>query len=108
MDEIAQRIFEAMKNKGMNQKQLASKIKAIPQTITDWKTGKTTSYTDYMASLSVVLDVSIDYLMTGRKEVPAEISVLTADQLKAIEKIKNMPPEELARKMAALEAVLDM
>lgn len=33
---------------------------------------------------------------------------LTENQIRAIEKIKNMPPEELAKKMAALEAVLDM
>lgn len=44
-----------------------------------------------------------------QKEKPtAEIGELTPEQIKAIEKIKKMPPDELARKMPALEAVLDM
>ena len=44
----------------------------------------------------------------NKKSPAPEGAGLTPDQIKAIEKIKNMPPEELARKMAALEAVLDM
>ena len=78
----------------MNQKQLASKINAIPQTITDWKTGKTTSYTDYMASLSDVLGVSIDYLMTGEKETPiVQDDGLTEKERDLIERFRKLPPD---------------
>ena len=66
---------------------------------------------DRLVEIAAYLDVSTTYL-TGEdenKKSPApEGAELTPDQIKAIEKIKNMPPEELARKMAALEAVLDM
>lgn len=64
------------------------------------------------ATLQKVADyfgVTVAELTAENEKSPApEGAELTPDQIKAIEKIKNMPPEELARKMAALEAVLDM
>lgn len=66
---------------------------------------------DRLVEIASYLDVTTTYLTgeTDSKKSPApEGAELTPDQIRAIEKIKNMPPEELARKMAALEAVLDM
>lgn len=66
---------------------------------------------DRLVEIASYLGVTTTYL-TGEdenKKSPAHDGAeLTPDQIRAIEKIKNMPPEELARKMAALEAVLDM
>lgn len=109
MDDIVIRILQQSKAVGISQKNLAEKIGIRPQAITEWKIGTTTSYTKYLPQIADVLNVSIDYLMTGEKETTiVSDDALTSDQRKAIEKIKNMPPEELARKMAALEAVLNM
>lgn len=76
-----------------------------------WKKGKIPSDTT-LAKLSDYFGVSVEWLKgeTEQKEKsPApESAELTPDHIRAIEKIKNMPPEELAKKMAALEAVLDM
>ena len=61
--------------------------------------------------LAVYFGVSVGQLLghvENKKSPSPEGAELTPDQIKAIEKIKNMPPEELARKMAALEAVLNM
>ena len=64
------------------------------------------------ATLQKVADyfgITVSELTAENEKSPApEGAGLTPDQIRAIEKIKNMPPEELARKMAALEAVLDM
>lgn len=65
---------------------------------------------DRLFAIAKYLDVSFEYLMgeTSQKKPAQESAELTEEQIRAIEKIKNMPPEELAKKMAALEAVLDM
>lgn len=79
-------------------------------TVTRWKNGSNPN----SATLYKVADyfgVTVEFLLGAddNKKSPAHDGAeLTPDQIKAIEKIKNMPPEELARKMAALEAVLDM
>lgn len=67
--------------------------------------------TDTAQKIADYFGVSVDRVLGSEqkeKPTPQMESELTQDQIRAIEKIKNMPPEELARKMAALEAVLDM
>lgn len=87
---------------------------------TKWKKTGATPNGETLNIIAEYFGVSIDYLLGAEtkntlagedenKKSPApEGAELTPEQIKAIEKIKNMPPEELARKMAALEAVLDM
>lgn len=80
-------------------------------TVTRWKNGSNPN----SATLFKVADyfgVTVEYLLEDHSEqkekLSAESEELTVDQKRAIEKILNMPPEELSRKMVALEAVLDM
>lgn len=81
-------------------------------TLTSLKNGRTKKIsTDNLAKMAVRLGVSVDELLGSdqKEKSPAPDGVgLSDDQKKAIEKILSLPPEELSKKMAALEAVLDM
>lgn len=80
--------------------------------ITDLKMERKNSITvDTAKKIADYFGVSVDRVLgSDQKEKPTTETdgELTQEQVRAIEKIKNMPPEELAKKMAPLEALLDM
>lgn len=78
-------------------------------TVPGWKKGAVPRQSA-LVKLAEYFGVTVGYLLgyEQQKKPIAQDDGLTEDQVRAIEKIKNMPPDELARKMAALEAVLDM
>lgn len=61
------RIFEMMKYRGLNQKQLAEALGVSPQTITDWKKDNSRSFMSgpVILELSRVLGSPIGYLIWG-------------------------------------------
>lgn len=102
MDDIVSRIILAMKEKGIDQKTLAAEIGVRPQAITEWKKGITASYTRYIQSISNVLGVSADYLLTGQVSEPApdpELSELVA-------KFGNLTPEQKAKVIGYMEGLI--
>lgn len=64
MDTIS-RIFELLSLHHMEQKELASQIGIMPQTVTDWKNGKSKSYTKYIPQIATILGTTTEYLLTG-------------------------------------------
>lgn len=65
MDSCVERILEAISSLGIDQKSFAQMIGVRPQTITDWKNGKTLSYKRYIEKIAEVLDTTTEYLLTG-------------------------------------------
>ena len=76
-----------------------------------WESGTSTSYKKKIHEIATKYNVSVEWLRgesDQKEKSDAYSDGLTDDQRKAINKILNTPPEELSKKMAALEAVLDM
>lgn len=71
MDETAKRIFLLLKEKGIDQKEFAVLIGTTDKTVSTWSTGRTKSYRKYIPQIASVLETTVDYLLTGRKEKPA-------------------------------------
>lgn len=71
MDETAKRIFLLLKEKGIDQKEFAVLIGTTDKTVSTWSTGRTKSYRKYILQIASVLETTVDYLLTGRKEKPA-------------------------------------
>lgn len=69
MDITVERIMMLLKEKNIEQKDLAEHLGIKKQTITDWKTGKTKSYQKCIDKIAVFFNVSIDYLL-GRTDSP--------------------------------------
>ena len=73
-DEMRDRIFTLMKELGISQKELAEKIHVSSQTITDWKKGKSTSFTSKLPELSIALQTTPTWIWFGQgyKHLSAE------------------------------------
>lgn len=67
-----ERISALMEDRGTTNKELADYIQTRPQTITDWKKGKTQSYTKFYPKIAAYFGVSVDYLAGGSQFSEAE------------------------------------
>ena len=73
--DIGQRIAKLRKEKGYSQVELAKRLNVSDKTVSKWENGGMPSI-DLLPALASLLDVSIDYLMTGNEKVaPAEENV---------------------------------
>ena len=63
MDDILLRTFKLLNEQRLEQKDLAEAINVKPQVISDWKSGKTKSYTKYIDQIASFFGVSVDYLL---------------------------------------------
>ena len=63
MNDILLRTFKLLSEQRLEQKDLAEAINVKPQVISDWKSGKTKSYTKYIDQIASFLGVSVDYLL---------------------------------------------
>lgn len=118
MDIYQDRIRPLFTNSGLQDKEIEALFDLPRGVIYKWGTGKYKSYQKYIPQIAAYFHVSTDYLLGNtddpqpvRKEenpITQTSDGLTDEQRIAIEKIKSMSPEELAKKMAALNAVLDM
>lgn len=59
------RIFELLKKRKISQKEFAAKINVTPQTITDWKKGKSSSFLSMLGKISVALETTPIWLFSG-------------------------------------------
>lgn len=66
---IRDRIFDLMKARGMSQKDFARAINVSPQTITDWKNGKSHSFAGMMSVIPPALETTAGWLLAGKGEV---------------------------------------
>ena len=67
----ADRIFDLLRERGMEQKELARRIGVSDKTVSAWRTGRARSYAKYLAEIAEALSVSVEDLVKsgiGRKE----------------------------------------
>lgn len=67
-DEARTRIFHLLSEREMSQKEFADKLKVSSQTITDWKKGKSNSFTRNLEGIANVLDTTPGWLLFGKGE----------------------------------------
>lgn len=72
--DVRNRIFKALSESGMSQKEFALRIQVSPQTITDWKKGKSFSFIKILGAIAIALKTSPAWLVfgTGGKDMPKE------------------------------------
>lgn len=79
-DTITKRIFEEMKIKKITQSELAKKLGIGQSTVANWKKRNCPPPINYLEKLSEILEVSIDYLVTGT-ENPTKYKLTKKEQL---------------------------
>lgn len=109
---ISDRIFEIMKKKGISQKEF-SKRTGIPQsTISDWKGKRVNPSSDKIMIICQALDSSPYEILSGiekDKYQPVDFLVIDkkSEECRLIEQYRRMKPEDQARLMGYMEAILE-
>lgn len=89
MNDIIKRIIELLESRKIEQQVLADYLGIKKGNITEWKAGRTKSYTKYIDKIAEFFDVTTDYLLYGT-ETP------TFDEKKAIDAlVKTYSTDEL-------------
>ena len=108
---IGPRIAALRRERGLSQADLASRIQVSPSALGMYEQGRREPSVDTMVALARALEVTTDFLLTGRVATPAEADALSALILsrvttadRRLEERENRPfsREELAVLMAAL------
>lgn len=95
MYEIYQRLLD---EKGLKNSDVSRGANVSNMTLSDWKHGKTTPKTDTIQKIADFLEVSVDYLMTGKEhEFTVEMADIDADLVMMEKRLK-----EYALKMSKL------
>ena len=74
MTDIAERIFNLLKEKGIEQKKFATLIGTTDKTVSAWKNERSASYNKKLSQIAEVLDTSVEYLLNGEEKGPVQNS----------------------------------
>ena len=84
---LGKRIADLRREKGFKQDELAEKLGISPQAVSKWENDQTCPDISLLPSLAKILGVSIDELLSGKKEEAPEVKILPESERKDI---KNM------------------
>lgn len=106
-----ERIFYRLKEMGLEQKAFAQALGTTDKTVSAWKTGRSKSYTKYLPQIAKVIDMPVEYILTGEKKEPAPTPKSEDELVNAIilgrdgKAVKRTYTKE---QMEALRKVLDV
>ena len=116
-DPLLSKILALAKEQGMNQKSLAQQLHINPVTISEWKKGKSTSYSDVkmIRNIATLLKVDVSELIGGKK-APApsdgsgQIQPMNEREQELIRIARELDPErqDLLLRIAAAVAYKDV
>lgn len=100
---LGDRIARLRRTKGWNQKDLADRIGAKPSQISKFERGSYLPRPDLLPRLAEALEVSLDYLMTGRSTGEARRDFRLRERVEALE---GLPSSQRDNLIAFLDALL--
>lgn len=65
--QIVQRIFQLLEKQGKGQKELATFLSVSPTTVNAWKKRNSDIPSSYISAIADFLNVSCEYILTGKK-----------------------------------------
>ena len=84
---LGKRIADLRHEKGWKQDELAEKLGVSPQAVSKWENDQTCPDISLLPSLANLLGVSVDELLSGKKDDEPEVKILPESERK---EIKNM------------------
>ena len=97
MDVIATRIFDLVKEHGIEQKEFALMLGVTDKKVSAWKTGRSSTYTKILPQIADALSTTTEYLLNGTKiEKPETLSGsgLSEGEELLIQLFRLLPQEE--------------
>lgn len=104
---ISQRIFAILKEKGKKQKQMSIYTGISEAAISDWKKKGTNPSSDKVFVIANFLDVSIEYLLTG-KESKKESIVLSKNEQELLNTFNQLSQDSKIRLIERAETLLEL
>ena len=109
---ITERIFVALAQKKLSQKEFAKRIEVNEKTVSAWKKNNSLPPVDKISKISDCLGVTINYLLTGEEEKPVIQQSQNFQQINSREKellkyFKMLSNEEQIRLIARAEVLAE-
>lgn len=101
-ESLGDRIARLRRAKGWNQTELADRIGATPSQVSKYERGSYLPRPDVLPRLGEALEVSLDYLMTGRSGEPRRDFRLR----ERVEALETLPETQRTNLVAFLDALL--
>lgn len=103
---LGTRIAALRRNVGLSQAQLASRLGISASAMGMYEQGRREPSADTLLALSRELQVSVDYLLTGQAQTPAESETLSALLLRQVaaadRRLENRPDRPFSRQELAV------
>ncbi len=107
-NEIRNRIFRLLSEKGIGQKEFAVLIGTTDKTVSAWKTGRVDSFSSmkWLPKIAEVLDTSVEYLLNGSENAPTS-SKANEREKEFMRLFEQLTPEQQDLILAQLKGVVD-
>jgi transcriptional regulator with XRE-family HTH domain len=79
--QVVQRVFQLLEEQGKGQKELAHFLNVSPTTVSAWKKRNSDIPSSYISAIADFLNVSCEYILTGKKNSSSEFS---EDEIKVL------------------------
>ena len=94
------RLFALIDAKYKEQKDFAAEIGVLPQLVSAWRKRTSKSYTKYLPQITVALDATAEYILTGKEESPApEGAGLTQEFARIFDQLSPQAQNEIIAEM---------
>ena len=101
--DIGERLITIRKERGISQEAVAEYLDTTRQTVSRYENGSNVIPADVLAGLSQLYNVSVDYILTGKKQsLPQQIDV------EILSMIEGYTPMQLKAFMSILKGIQDM
>jgi transcriptional regulator with XRE-family HTH domain len=103
---FAERLKKLRMEKGLSQRAFSLKINLNYVQYNRYEKGETIPSTDTLSKLADALDVSVDYLLEGKKEDAATANLQDKDLLKMFGEVEKFPENEKEEIKSVIDAYI--
>ncbi len=104
--ELGRRLEEKRRSRGLNQKQLAERIKAQPAQISRYEKGEVVPEAETLATIAETLEVSLDELMLGRPAAVPDDGVRDVRLRERLRELEKVDPRFRETAIGVLDALV--
>lgn len=108
MNEISQRLYALMEERGTNARRVASDLNLSNSSFTDWKDSKNGPGLKALMKLAPYFKVSLDYLITGKESECASLAEAREREREFCEKLSALPAFCQGKVSGYMDALLEM
>lgn len=102
--DVVDKILKLLQETNTEQKQLTAYLGVSPQTVSDWKSGKTKSYMKHLDRIAEYFNVSTDYLLGQKSEIDKQLDGVDFALLSETENLTMEQKEDVLKYIRFIKA----